>query len=143
MKLSPLLLAGCLFTAAFPVTGSALTVAQPVTPAYVREHPKEFSVKVSKGKDGLLAFTLVRTLVEPRYLVAHLAVHHGRKLLATSDTPSFARKHDNTFYFSVSAADVGESTFDLSESGFTESGDNPVPMPGGIIYQGSFLVERV
>ena len=97
----------------------ALTVEEPLTIDYVRTHPTEWSVKVAKGDGGLVKFTIVRNLAEPRYLVAHLAVHHGGKLIATSDSPAFGKKQGNTFYFSLAEEDLADSKFDLSESAFT------------------------
>lgn len=126
---------GCFAATALGTAASALTVNIPVTPAYLQEHPKEFSVKVAKDKNGLLAFTVVRTLREPRYLVAHLTVNHGGVLIVESHTPSYGKKHDNTFYFSVSPDDVGECKFELGESFFTEAGGDAVPMPGTSNYQ--------
>lgn len=128
-------LLSCCVAVTFCTTGLALTINVPVSRAYLQEHPKEFSVKVTKGENGLLAFTVVRTLREPRYLVAHLAVHHGGMLIAESHSPSFGRKHDNTFYFSVSAEDVGECKFELGESFFTEAGGDAVPEPGTTNYE--------
>lgn len=95
-------------------------------------------MKVAKKENGLIAFTIVRTLSEPKYLVAHLAVHHVGKLIATSDTPLFGKKQGNTFYFSISAEDVAESKFDLSESGLgsTVNGvKSDIPVVGSNIYQ--------
>jgi hypothetical protein len=120
---------------AVPATSRALTVEEPLTVDYVRTHPDQWSVTVAKSNAGLVKFTVVRTLAEPRYLVAHLAVHHGGKLIATSDSPAFGKKQGNTFYFSLAEEDLAESKFDLSESAFTEFGDNAVPEPGTIIHQ--------
>ena len=113
----------------------ALTVDQPVPSAYVREHPDEWSVKVSKKENGLIQFTIVRFLKEPRYLVAHFVVNHSAKLIAESDSPAFGRKGANTFYCAISPEDLAESKFDLSESVMTGSGDDAVPIPGTIVHQ--------
>lgn len=136
--MTSLLLSGCFIAATFSTTGLALTLELQVTPAYVREHPKEWSVKAAKKESGLIQFTVVRTLSEPKYLVAHLAVHHAGKLIATSDTPLFGKKKGNTFYFSISAEDIAESTFDLSESGLgsTVNGvQRDIPVVGSNVYQ--------
>jgi hypothetical protein len=130
MKILPLLLAiGVL--ALFSSTGRALTIDQAVTPAYVRENPRKFSVKVNKEQNGLLAFTVIRTLAEPKYLVAHLAVHHQGRIIAESHTPFFGRKNDNIFRFSISPEHVPDSTFEIGESSFTDG----VPLPGTVNYQ--------
>ena len=122
----------------FATRGFALTTEREVTLAYVHEHPKEWSVKATKKESGRIEFTVVRTLSEPKYLVAHLAVHHAGKIIATSDTPLFAKKKGNTFYFSISAEDVAESKFDLSESGLGSTVNGvqmDIPVVGSNVYQ--------
>ena len=125
----------CLIAAMLPTPAWALSVDTKVTPAYVREHAKEFSVKVTKGKNGLIEFRITRTLSQPMYLVARLDVYHQGKIIASSTTPSFGKKYDNDFYFSISPEDVPESKFELGESSFAESGGDLVPMPGTTNYQ--------
>jgi hypothetical protein len=112
----------------------ALTVERKVDAAYLREHPREMSVKVVRAENGLLAFTVTRTLTERRYMVARLVVRDRGRVLAESSTPSYAVKDENRFYFSVSADNLGETTFELSESGLG-GGARPVPIPGTIINQ--------
>src|SRR3712207_4221473 len=96
--------------------GRALTVDQAVTPAYVREHAKEFSVKVTRGRGGRISFTIGRTLPKRRYLVARLVVRQGGKVVAESSTPSYAIKDENLFFFSVAPEALPETEFELSES---------------------------
>ncbi len=134
MKISSLFLS-CFLAAIFGTTSFALTTEREVTLAYVRDHPKEFSVKVAKGKDGLIDFTITHDVVRPMYHVAHLVVYHQGQLIATSDTPSFGKKQANTFHFSIAAEDIAESKFDLSDSALAGSGDEAVPVPGTIIHQ--------
>ncbi len=129
------LLLGCFIAATFATTAFALTVNQQVTLAYVREHPKEWSVKVAKGKDNLLDFTIKHDVATRMYHVAHLEVYHNGKLIATSDTPSYGKKQGNTFHFSISAESIAESKFDLSDSSLAGSGEDAVPIPGTIIHQ--------
>jgi hypothetical protein len=128
-------LAICFIAATLSTTAWALTMDQSVTPAYVREHSREFSVTVTQGKNGLIKFRIVRILSKPMYLVAHLEIYHQGKIIAESSTPSFGKKHDNNFYFSISPDDLMESKFELGESSFAESGDNAVPILGTINYQ--------
>ena len=135
------LLGGAL-AAMLSIPCQALTVDQPVPGAYVREHPEEWSVKVSKKENGLIQFTIVRFLKEPRYLVAHFVVKHSGRVIAGSDSPAFGRKGENTFYFSLSPEDLAESTFDLSESGLggTVNGVNvEIPEVGSEVYQFKLL----
>ena len=137
MKIQSLLLCGFI-AVALSTRGFALTTESEVTPAYVHEHPKEWSVKATRKEGGLIEFTVIRTLSEPKYLVAHLAVHHAGKLVATSDTPVFAKQKGNTFYFSISVEDIAESKFDLSESGLgsTVNGvEVDIPIVGSNVYQ--------
>ena len=138
MKMTSLLLSGCFLAAILSSTALALTINEQVTPAYVREHPKEWSLKATKTESGLIQFTVVRNLSEPKYLVARLAVHHAGRLIATSDTPLFGKKKDNTFYLSICTEDIAESTFELSEHGLgstVNSEEVDIPVVGGIVYQ--------
>ena len=130
-----IVLFGAALLAFFSVSASALTVDQPVSVTFVRDHPEEWSVKVSKKENGLIQFTIVRFLKEPKYLVAHFVVNHSTKVIAESDSPAFGRKGVNTFYCSLSLEDLAESKFDLSESVMAGSGDDAVPIPGTIVHQ--------
>lgn len=132
MKITSLIF-GCFVAATLSTTGFAMTTEREVTLAYVRDHHKEFSVEVTKGKDGLIAFTIKHDVSQPMYHVAHLAVYHQGKLVATSDTPSFGKKQDNIFSFSIAVEDLAESKFDLSDCALDSSGE--VPVPGTIIHK--------
>lgn len=135
MKMSSLILScfvGVALTTTLTTTSLALTVEIEVTLAYVRDHPKEFSVKVTKGEDGLIHFTIRHDVDQPMYHVAHLAVYHQGKLIATSDTPLFGKKEDNTFYFSISAEDLALSKFSLSDFYL---GGATLPAPGATVHQ--------
>ncbi len=134
MKTTYLILS-CFVAIMLTTTVFALTIQREITLAYVREHPQEFSVKVAKGKDGLINFTITHDVATPMYHVAHLAIYHQGKLIATSDTPAFGKKRDNKFYFSIAAEDIAESKFDLSDSDFTGSGDDAVPILGTTVHQ--------
>lgn len=113
----------------------ALTVEEDITPEYVRSHPKEFSVKVAKGENGLIAFTVVFTLPEPRCVIAHLVVRSGDRVLAESITPAFTKNSENTFHFSVPPECLATSEFTLGASGFAISGGEAVPLPGTIVHR--------
>jgi hypothetical protein len=129
--LPPVLTTLTLILLTFASTGLALTVDQAVTPACVLEPPKEFSVTVKKDQNGLIAFTVVRTLSEQRYLVAHLRIRQQGKTLVESHTPSFAKQNDNAFYFSISPEHVADSSFEIGESAFVDG----VPLPGTVNYR--------
>jgi hypothetical protein len=135
MKIKTLLRLGCLIAATLPLTACALTINEQVTPAYVRDHPQEWTVKVTSGKDGLIDFTIQHNVATPMYHVAHLAVYHQGKIIATSDTPSYGKKQGNTFYFSLSAEDMAGYKFDLSDGTLAGSGEDSIPIPGTIIHQ--------
>ncbi len=124
---------GCLTSAILSTSALAVTVNVPVTPAYVREHPKEWSVKVTEGTDGLVNFTIKHKVETRTYHVAHLAVYRQGKVIATSDTPSFGTKGWNTFDFSLSPEDIAQSRFELSANALSGTGD--VPEVGGTDYQ--------
>ena len=134
MKTTSLILA-CLVAVTFATTAFALTTERDITSSYVREHPEEFAVSATKGKEGLIDFTITHHVATPMYHVAHLAIYRRGKLIATSDTPSFGRKRDNKFHFSLAAEDISESRFSLSDSALAGSGDDAVPVPGTIIYR--------
>ncbi len=133
--MASLFLSSCLVAAVLSSSALALTITTLVTPAYVREHPKEWSVEVTKGGDGLIHFVIKHDVEKPKYHVAHLAVWHQGKLVATSDTPSFGKRRGNTFYFSLSPEDIGGSKFDLSDSEVSGTGDNAVPVVGTVVHQ--------
>ena len=132
MKATFLILA-CFVAIAAASTAFALTTEREMTLNYVQEHPDEFSVSATKAKDGLINFTVTHNVTMPMYHVAHLAIYHDSKLIATSDTPSFGKKRDNKFYFSIAPDNVAQSRFSLSDSPLDSSGE--VPIPGTIIYQ--------
>ncbi len=135
MKATSLLFAIGSVAAICSSTALALTINVPVNAAYVREHPKEWSVEVTKGKDNLIHFTVRHNVETPMYHVAHLAVYHQGRLVTTSDTPSFGKKRGNNFYFSLSAEDIAESTFNLSQSALSGTGDDAVPVVGSTVYE--------
>jgi hypothetical protein len=137
MKIQSLFLCGFI-AVTLSTRGFALTTEREVTSAYVHEHLKEWSVKATRKESGLIEFTVVRTLSEPKYLVAHLAVHHTGKLVVTSDTPVFAKQKSSTFYFSISLEDIAESKFALSESGLGSTVNGvqmDIPVVGSNVYQ--------
>ena len=104
-----------------------------MTAEYVRNHSDEFSVIVTKNKEELIEFTIKHNTPRAAYHVAHLAIYHNGKLIATSNTPTVGRKQENEFAFALSAEDVAESKFDLSDSALDSTGE--VPVPGTTIYQ--------
>ena len=127
MKMTFLLLSGWFFAVILSTPALAQIIQEQVTPAYVRGHPKEWSVEVTKDEDGLIHFTVKHDVGTPKYHIARLAVYHQRKLIATSDTPSIGKK--NICYFSLTAEDMDGSKFDLSD-GTLGSGDISLPEVG-------------
>jgi hypothetical protein len=124
--------------ATVPTATLAVTDEIMATPAYLREHPKDWSLTVTRKENGLIQYTITRILPERRYLVAHFAAKHAGKYIATSDTPSFGNKGRNTFYLSISPENTKESTFELSESYLamkTDDQEVDIPMPGGARYR--------
>ncbi len=114
-----------------------MTWEQIVTPEYVRKYSDDFSVNVTKNKDGLIEFAIKHNVARPAYHIAHLAVYHQGKLIATSNTPMFGKKQDNEFEFALSSEDITGSKFDLSDCALDSTGE--VPVPGTIIYQFKLL----
>jgi hypothetical protein len=114
---------------------SAVVTQTPVTPASIKEAGSKFSVTAAKGKDGLIHFTITYRLPEPQYLVAHFELRDGDKILTRTDTPRFARETSATYYVAVSPNQLADARFELSQNWFSESGGQPVALPGGTIFQ--------
>jgi hypothetical protein len=130
-------LLGCFVAAMLATPAFAVKMENEVTvtPAYVRDHPKEFSVDVTKGNDGLIHFIVKHDVAMPMYHVAHFAISHQGRLVAESFTPLFGKKQGNTFHFSISAEDIAGAKFALSDSAVAGSGDDAVPLGGTTIHQ--------
>ena len=125
-----------LFVIAFAVLSSgarALTVEQQVTPQYVREHPDRFKITVEQ-REGMMHFTIVYNLREPRYLVSHFTARNDSGILAESHTPVFARERSATFYVVLSKECLANSRFTLSEHSFATNEGQDIPIPGGTEY---------
>lgn len=112
----------------------AVVIEESVTPASVKEQGGAFSVTAEKGKDGLIHFTIIYRLAQPKYLVAHFQVREDGLTLAETDTPAFVHEQSATYHVAVSPAHLAGAKFDLSENGFANSGGQPVALPGGAIY---------
>ncbi|MBV9124497.1 MAG: hypothetical protein JO112_14155 [Planctomycetes bacterium] len=128
--------AGILILFLLATRAPAVVVQVDVTPAYLKEHPKTFSIKVEK-KDGMLQFTIIRHLSRPQYLVASLTVRQGAALVAESHFPSFAREEAAKYYFSLAPEYLADSAFELAERSFqpADGHGQEVPLPGGIDYE--------
>jgi hypothetical protein len=111
----------------------ALTVEQQVTPQYVKEHPDRFKITVEQ-REGMMHFTIVYSLREPRYLVSHFTARNDSGILAESHTPLFARERSATFYVVLSKDCLANSRFTLSEHSFATSEGQDIPIPGGTEY---------
>jgi hypothetical protein len=120
---------------ALPGAVSALSITFDVTPAYLKEHAKELSLKVSRQENGLVGFKLVRTLPQPRYLIARLVVRRDGEVVTETSIPAYGRAHDNSFYFSVAPRDLAGSEFELGEAHLSGSGADAVPIPGTKTYR--------
>ena len=126
----------CVAVVAFTLSCSvaeALTVEQQVTPQYVKENPDRFKITLEQ-RDGLMHFTIVYSLREPRYLVSHLVVRNESGVLAESHTPLFAREHSATFYVVLSKECLANSRFTISENSFATNDGQDIPVPGGTEY---------
>ena len=114
----------------------AVVVDQAVTPASVKEPDSRFAVKIEKGEDGLVHFTITYRAREPKYLVAHVEVREGEKLVSKTDVPSVVHERSAIFFVAVSPDCVSASRFELAERSFSLSMDgSTIPLPGGIDYQ--------
>lgn len=114
---------------------SAITVDVPVTPAYLKERPKEFSISAEERDDGLIHFTITRHLSEPRYLVARFTIREKGLVVLDGSFPSFVREKAVKYYLTVSPRQLSNAHFELSERGFNVADETPFPWVGGIDYQ--------
>lgn len=119
----------------YTASAFAAVVEQRVTQEFLKEHPKAFSVDVTKQDDGLLRFTIKRYVPKPGYYVANLVVRKGSALVAESHFPSFVREDAATYHLTISSDYVSGSEFALSERSFVHSKAQDVPLPGGIDYK--------
>ena len=117
-------------------TLGAVVVEQAVTAASVKERNSPFAVKVEQGDDGLIHFTITYRALEQRYLVAHVEVREGEKLLSKTDVPSIVHGRSAVFYVAIAPECLSGSRFELAERSFGLSMDgSAIPLPGGIDYQ--------
>jgi hypothetical protein len=106
-----------------------------VTPATVKEKGGKFSIIAERREDGLIHFRITYRLPRPQYLVAHFELRDDETTLLKTDTPSFVREASATYNVALSPKHLADSTFELSENAFGESGRDPVALPGGTIFQ--------
>jgi hypothetical protein len=130
-----LLLAGAALLLSFAGAATALTVEVPVTPAYLRDNAKTLSLKVTRRPDGLLAFTVDRTVPDARYFVARLLIRREGKTLAETSIPSWGKKDTNRFFFALAPESLAQAEFELSESFVRGSADEPIALPGTKIFK--------
>lgn len=121
------------FAATFPANASTLVLD--ITPEYVRAHPNEVSVKVSKDHHGLLAFTAVFTFDEPKFIATQLTVQSGDRVLAETYTTALTRESRNTYTIVLAPECLAKSGFTLSTSGAADSDGKVVRKVGGIDYR--------
>jgi hypothetical protein len=120
----------------FLLAGETLAIAETedvdVTAAYVKEHPKEFSIVAKNGDDGLIHFRIIRHLSEPSYLVAHFEVRDKDSVVATGDFPGFfVEEKVARYWFAVSPKRLPSARFDLDESGFSSMKGTRLPTVAG------------
>ena len=114
---------------------SALTVNQAVTPAFIKDNPKRFSVTAEKRNDGLIHFTITRFVPRPSYLVATTEICEGDKILFQSTSTAFVREDSVTYYVTVAPERIADAKFELFEGSFAESDGKHTPVPGGTDFQ--------
>jgi hypothetical protein len=123
-------LPGVVLLLSFAGAASALTVDVAVTPAYLREHRKELSLKTARRPDGLLEFTITRTSPERRYFVARLLLRREGKTVVETSIPSYGKKNSNQFFFALAPESLDQAEFELSEAFVGGSAAEPIPLPG-------------
>lgn len=127
--------AGLVVVSILAEKAAAVVTQMSVTPESVNEKGSKFSVAAEKGNDGLIHFTITYRLPEPQYLVAHFELRDGETIVTRTDSPRFAREPSATYYVAVSPKQLGGARFELSQNWFSESGGEPVALPGGTIFQ--------
>jgi hypothetical protein len=123
---------------AYTGEASAITIEIPVTPAYLKENPKEFSIHAEKRDDGLIHFTITRHLSEPRYLIAGLKVRDQGSVVLEGSFPAVVKEKAVKYYLAVSSKQLSNTDFELSEHGFnafSATDETPIPWIGGEDYQ--------
>ena len=96
---------------AFTDEASALTFDVPVTPAYIKENPKKFSIRAEKHDDGLIHFTITYHLSESRYLVARIEVRDQGSVVLDGSFPAFVREKAVKYYVGRVAEAAFQRTF--------------------------------
>ncbi|HVU37696.1 MAG TPA: hypothetical protein VHC95_05135 [Opitutales bacterium] len=124
------LLIALVLSMALSASTFGMTQNSEVTPEYLKQHEKEFSVKVSKNKNGLWEFTITHNATVEWYVVASLTLSQAGNLTAETFFPPFVKKDDITFTFRVAPAFVAESEFELGDCAFGRNGEQIVPLPG-------------
>ena len=127
----PFALLSLTFMTLWPLSARALTIEQEVTASYMKEHPGDFKITTEKRDDGLIHFTIVHKLNGPHYMVSHLKVRRGDQIVAQSDSPSFAREREVTYYVALAPACLESSEYTLFEGVFQHNGSDDLAEVGG------------
>jgi hypothetical protein len=112
----------------------ALRITQPVTPEYIQQNPKQFSVVAEKQDDGLIHFTIKRFLSRPSFLAATTEIRNGKTILLQNTSTAFVHEDSATFYLAVAPERIADTKFTLFDGTFSESNGKPVATVGGTDY---------
>lgn len=111
-----------------------VVIEVPVTPAYLKQEPKSFSIRAESKPDGLVHFTITRPVSSERYVVAELTVRKDSDVVCQSSIPAYVRERSATYYVAIAPQYLPDSTFELSDRTFGGTISNPIPLPGGTDY---------
>jgi hypothetical protein len=130
------LLAAFMVVVLVSATASAVTIQIEITPDSLKQKgAPAFSVSSEMRKDGLVHFTVIHKLTDPRWLNASLVVQKGDTCVAETHFPAVVREDSITYYLSVSPDFLADSTLELSEHAIGGVGDRQaLPSIGGTDY---------
>lgn len=135
MKKTLLILSVCLFFVSRACFGwSSFVMEQDVTPAYVREHPLEFSVRVEGRTNDIAVYTFIHHTQKTVYVYPQISVWHDLKFVGSTKQPSPSTATNGTYFISFSAAWSDVVSLKIRESQFTDPGVNKKPFTGGTDY---------
>ncbi|MEI6074660.1 MAG: hypothetical protein WCS94_03745, partial [Verrucomicrobiota bacterium] len=129
------LLFACLMFLTFACFGwSTFVLNQDVTPAYVREHPLEFSVHVEGRTNEIVVYTIVRHTQKVLYIYPRISVWRDRKFVGSTRQPSPSTITNGMYIISFSAAWSDAVSLTIRESLFADPDANKKPFTGGTDY---------
>ena len=127
--------AGTLIWVTLQCCANAATIEFAVTPQFITDHPKTFSVTATKRQNGLIFIDVVRQrTARASYRVVDLQLRAKSVVIAQVHSSAFASEDSQTYSVELLPEYLAESQLTISESAFGVSGGDKIPLPGGAIY---------